>query len=73
MAAVLIAAHPHFPAIWLRELADGGRHLDAETFTVLARIPDVLRRILDNGRDQGTFGAVHPQRRRSSSRRTERP
>lgn len=58
--AEAIVAHPHFPAIWLRELADGGRHLDAETFAVLARIPDVLRRILEDGRGEGAFGAVHP-------------
>lgn len=55
-----IRARPDFPAIWLREMADGGQRLDAETFGTIARIPDTLGRILGQGRAAGTFGNVHP-------------
>jgi AcrR family transcriptional regulator len=31
-------ARPHFPAIWLREIAEGGAHLDKNTMAVLVGI-----------------------------------
>jgi TetR/AcrR family transcriptional regulator len=54
------AARPHFPAIWLREMAEGGRHLDASIVRELASILGVLRTILEDGRRQGQFGYAHP-------------
>ena len=31
-------ARPHFPPIWLREIAEGGAHIDKDTLAVVARI-----------------------------------
>jgi AcrR family transcriptional regulator len=53
-------AHPHFPAIWLRELADEGRHLDPALVPVVGGILEVLARILAQGRAAGVFRPVHP-------------
>lgn len=53
-------AQPHFAPIWLREIAEGGRHLDR---TIVAEIDRVLRAlvaILDRGRRGGRFRRVHP-------------
>ncbi len=45
---------PHVPAIWLREIADGGRHLDPEVFTQLRTVLATLDAILKDGaRDHG--------------------
>jgi TetR/AcrR family transcriptional regulator len=53
-------ARPHFPAMWLRELAEGGRHIDK---AVVLQMRDVLRTlaaILDDGRRAGVFREVSP-------------
>jgi AcrR family transcriptional regulator len=51
---------PYFPSIWLRELADGGRHLDPAVATffreVLTHVGDMLR----EGAAVGTMRPVHP-------------
>ena len=52
--------HPHFPAIWLRELADEGRHLDPPLVPVVGGILASLARILEEGRRTGVFRDVHP-------------
>ncbi len=45
---------PHFPAIWLREIAEGGRHLDAQVFARIRAILATLDAILKDGsRDHG--------------------
>src|SRR5262245_60006378 len=31
-------ARPHFPHMWLREIADGGRHIDATVVTQFRRV-----------------------------------
>lgn len=54
------AARPHFPSIWLRELADEGRHLDPALVPVVRGILEVLARILTEGRAAGVFRQVHP-------------
>ncbi len=54
------AAQPHFPAIWLREMAEGGRHLDAGIVSAIARVVVVLSAVLDAGRREGVFGDAHP-------------
>ena len=53
-------ARPHFPAIWLREVAEGGRHLDATTLAELRRVVETLGGILASGRAAGVFGEAHP-------------
>jgi TetR/AcrR family transcriptional regulator len=51
---------PHFSGIWLREMADGGRHLDAAVVAEMGRILDALRGILEDGRRHGRFRAANP-------------
>ncbi len=51
---------PDFPAIWLREIADGGRRLDASIVAEFQRVLAVLAAILADGRRAGTFGNVNP-------------
>jgi len=62
IAAVAAAAaeRPHFPAIWLREMADGGRHLDDSVVALLRRVIRVLATMLDDGRRAGAFRPIHP-------------
>ncbi|MCC7009228.1 MAG: TetR/AcrR family transcriptional regulator [Acidobacteria bacterium] len=55
-----MAAHPHLPPIWLREVADGGRHLDAVVLGHLTDVLAALRRILDRGASAGVFRPSHP-------------
>jgi TetR/AcrR family transcriptional regulator len=53
-------ARPHFPPIWLRELAEGGEHVDAATLEYLRDVLAVLGRIIAEGRRRGVFHAVNP-------------
>jgi TetR/AcrR family transcriptional regulator len=53
-------AHPHFPPIWCRELAEGGRHLDASVLRDIAGVVQALRRILNEGSRAGRFRPVNP-------------
>ncbi len=46
--------------IMLRELADGGRHLDVETLRQMLTLPPLLFRLVGQGRDEGAFGAIRP-------------
>jgi AcrR family transcriptional regulator len=55
-----MAARPHFPPIWLREVAEGGRHLDASLAEAVVTIVGVLAAILQDGRSRGEFGDAHP-------------
>jgi TetR/AcrR family transcriptional regulator len=54
------AARPHVPAIWLREMADGGRHVGAPIMADVRRVVDTLAAILAEGRQRGAFGERHP-------------
>jgi len=54
------AARPHFPPMWLREVAGGGRHLDRGTIDLVAQIPATLGRIVAEGQARGRFRPVHP-------------
>ncbi len=54
------AARPFFPPIWLREMAEGGRHLDRSLGAELQRILATLTAILDDGRQSGLFRPAHP-------------
>ena len=51
---------PHFPAMWLREIADGGRHLNTDIAAEIGRILQTLGRILEQGVREGRFRAAHP-------------
>jgi TetR/AcrR family transcriptional regulator len=53
-------ARPHFPAIWLREIAEGGRHLDASIVTEMRRVVETLAAILADGRGSGDFVDANP-------------
>ena len=52
--------HPHLPPIMLRELADGGRHLDVETLRQMLTLPPLLFQLLGQGQDEGAFGPFDP-------------
>lgn len=41
-----VGRQPHFPRILLREIAEQGRHLDADTMTRVQALPRVFREIL---------------------------
>jgi AcrR family transcriptional regulator len=52
--------NPHFPAMMLREVLAGGRHLADETLGYPLRVADVVRRIVERGMRDGTFRPVDP-------------
>ena len=54
------AARPHFPPIWLREIAEGGQHIDHATVAHVHGVLAALRAILDDGVRAGCFGRVDP-------------
>jgi len=56
----LIAEHPVLPAIMMREVADGGRHLDAETLAALGTVPRAFGAIVAEGIARGAFRNVDP-------------
>jgi TetR/AcrR family transcriptional regulator len=51
---------PHMPSLMMREVAEGGRHLDAGTLRVIADVFESLQAILEEGRRTGAFTRVHP-------------
>jgi AcrR family transcriptional regulator len=53
-------ARPHFPPLWLRELADGGRHLDRSVVLEMRRVVETLAAILHDGRQAGRFVPADP-------------
>jgi TetR/AcrR family transcriptional regulator len=58
--AAFIQEHAFFPAIMLREVAEGGAHLDAETLATLAAVPRAFGAIVQQGIAAGEFRDVHP-------------
>ena len=58
--AAFIDQHTYFPAMMLREVAEGGTHLDAATLAALAAVPQAFGSILQPGIDQGVFRRMHP-------------
>jgi TetR/AcrR family transcriptional regulator len=60
--AIALAAEgsPHFPSMWLREIAEGGRHLDDSIVLELRRVIETLAAILQDGHRAGIFGRVNP-------------
>jgi TetR/AcrR family transcriptional regulator len=58
--ADFIREHEFFAAIMLREVAEGGAHLDRETLGALAGVPRAFFAILQDGIAQGEVRPVHP-------------
>jgi TetR/AcrR family transcriptional regulator len=58
--AALIGEHQFFPAIMLREIAEGGVHLDPATLAALAAIPRAIGDIVQQGVTSREFRPVHP-------------
>jgi TetR/AcrR family transcriptional regulator len=58
--AGLIRDQAFFPAIMLREVAEGGAHLDRETLLTLAAVPQTVGGIVQQGVAQGAFREVNP-------------
>ena len=56
----LIREQSFFPAIMLREVAEGGAHLDPETLAVLASVPRAFAGIVGQGIGAGEFREVNP-------------
>jgi TetR/AcrR family transcriptional regulator len=54
------SAEPHIVPILLREMAGGGRNIDAETLRLMTGLFVVVKEILDQGRAAGEFHAVDP-------------
>jgi len=53
-------SRPYFASIWLREIAEGGRHLDETIVGALRRVLDTLGAILADGRTSGLLQPAHP-------------
>ena len=53
-------ARPHFPPIWLREIAEGGEHIDQPTIDHVRGVLGALGAILDEGVRRGHFQRVNP-------------
>jgi AcrR family transcriptional regulator len=58
--AIAAEASPHFPSMWLREIAEGGRHLDEDIVMELRGVIATLAAILQEGHRAGIFGRVNP-------------
>jgi TetR/AcrR family transcriptional regulator len=53
-------ARPHFPAIWMREIAEGGEHVDASTMSYMRDVLVALGGIIEEGIRAGRFQPVNP-------------
>jgi AcrR family transcriptional regulator len=53
-------ARPHFPHMWLREIADGGRHVDASVIEQFRRVLGTLAAIIADGHQTGQFRKADP-------------
>ena len=53
-------ARPHFPPIWLREIAEGGQHVDASTMAYLRDVLGALGSIIAEGTRDGRFQPLSP-------------
>jgi len=53
-------AHPQFPRMWLREIADGGRHLSPPIIAPMRTVVGTLAAILADGCAAGVFRPVNP-------------
>ena len=53
-------SHPQFPPMWLREIADGGRHLSPPIIGQMRTVVGTLGAILADGCAAGVFRPVNP-------------
>lgn len=53
-------ARPHFPPIWLREIAEGAAHVDATTLGYVREVLGALGAIIAEGVGAGRFRPTHP-------------
>jgi TetR/AcrR family transcriptional regulator len=53
-------ARPHFPPIWLREIAEGAAHVDAVTLGYVRDVLAALGGIIAEGVRAGRFHPAHP-------------
>ena len=53
-------ARPHFPPIWLREIAEGAEHVDAATLGYVREVLAALGAIIAEGVRAGRFQPAHP-------------
>jgi TetR/AcrR family transcriptional regulator len=53
-------ARPHFPPMWLREIAEGAGHVDTDTLQSVRGILASLGRIIEEGCRAGRFHSVNP-------------
>jgi len=51
---------PRFPNIWLREMAEGGRHVDESILMELRKVLETLGAILQEGKRAGAFVDANP-------------
>jgi TetR/AcrR family transcriptional regulator len=51
---------PYFPAIMLREIAEGAPRLDPETLGLISGLFQSVTSIVKDGERHGAFGALHP-------------
>ena len=60
VAQTAIQRNPHFPAVMLREVLAGGKHLGSDTMTYPLRVAAVVRHIVERGVREGSFRPVDP-------------
>jgi len=53
-------ARPHFPAIWLREIAEGGTHVDKGTMAIIARVLGHVAGAVQDGVKAKRFKPANP-------------
>ncbi|MEO6237846.1 MAG: TetR/AcrR family transcriptional regulator [Vicinamibacterales bacterium] len=53
-------ARPHFPPIWLREIAEGAAHVDGVTLGYVREVLGALGGIISQGVRAGRFQPTHP-------------
>jgi TetR/AcrR family transcriptional regulator len=58
--AIEAEARPHFPPIWLREIAEGAEHVDAATLRYVRDVLASLGAIIEEGVRAGRFRPAHP-------------
>jgi len=56
----LMIERPYFPSVMLRELAEGGVHLDRETLAALAAVPLTVGGFIQREVAAGHFRPLHP-------------
>jgi TetR/AcrR family transcriptional regulator len=53
-------ARPHFPAIWLREIAEGGTHVDKTNLGIIARVLGLVAAAVEEGVATRRFKPANP-------------